>query len=417
LTVAESELKLEIAAIDYALEVPCMPAIFRQNEFNRCLLEASYDGGFTWEPVFDFSLCSPVATGASFQFDLETRFENIVNIYQADGLAGLAPDIIYGDADDGLRDNAICYAIHRFVDTVCEAEIARRDAIISGARGLVDLAATISLVVVSALSLGTAVIIAFAVSAVLQKVALSVLGSLVTDDLRDTAARQELACCLYDELKSDTPSQAAMVTAAGVCEASLTGTASVLADAVGQLLAEDEAYVAFAQAASEAMSLERLEALPGCECDTWEHLFLNGDGDGALWTILPYDNPASNQCEGTYNAGADRFDGCNAGSGFAHAIYVRIDFTTTVITEVWLTGSGHETRSSASDNQFIYIDGDLVASDNFDIDWADEITSWAGNRAATSIRLKVASAVNGGGGTPDSRITQIIIRGKGSDPF
>jgi hypothetical protein len=171
LTVAESELKLEIAAIDYALEVPCMPTLFRQNELNACLLEASYDDGANWESVFDFSLCSPVRSSASFQFDIDWRWEILLGYYAQGGLAQLAPDIVYeGNGDDGLRDNAICYALHRFVDAFCEAEIARRNAIFDQAQGIVDLGATVAVIIVGALSLGTGALLAVGIFSAFEKI-------------------------------------------------------------------------------------------------------------------------------------------------------------------------------------------------------------------------------------------------------
>jgi hypothetical protein len=416
LTVAESELKLEIAAIDYALEVPCMPTLFRQNELNACLLEASYDDGANWESVFDFSLCSPVRSSASFQFDIDWRWEILLGYYAQGGLAQLAPDIVYeGNGDDGLRDNAICYALHRFVDAFCEAEIARRNAIFDQAQGIVDLGATVAVIIVGALSLGTGALLAVGIFSAFEKISMAVWSAIQLAVFEDPESRRQLACCLYTEVQGDTPTKAALIAAAGACEASLTGNAQVLAGLAETLLAEDEAYVAFAQAAAEAVALERLEALPGCECDLWTHEWLSGEAGGGEWTIEPA--TYGNGCQGSYDAVGDKFDSCCAGATTAEDINVSIAFPERTIRRVRISASWNTTRGGTDGVQFHAGDGSLIYQQGISPAGTSVVFDWQGAVNTDGLRLHANAACAACGAVAFMQIESILVEGEGIDPF
>lgn len=416
LTVDRFELRREIAEIDYALEVPCMPTLFRQNDLDNCLLEVSYDDGETWVPVFDFGLCiKPALGGSSFQFDIQTRWELIFNSYTTGGLAALAPDIIYeGNGQDGLRDNAVCYAVNRFVDAFCEAEIARRDAIFGQAQGIVDLGATVAVIVVGALSLGTAALLAVGIYSAFEKIAMSVWSAIQLAVFEDDDARRELACCLYSEVQGDTPTKAALLAAAAACDASLTGNAQVLAGLCETLLGEDETYVAFAQAASEAFALERLEALPDCDCDLWQHLWLDGEGGGAEWDILPA--TYGNHCEASYDGVGDKFDSCCAGSGTAEDILISIDFEERTLRRVVITASWHTTRNGSDGVDFATEVGGFYST-GIGPDGTDQIFEWQGSRVADNLTLHVNAACFACGAGAFAQIKSILVEGQGTDPF
>ena len=399
-------------------ENSCVGIMLRQNPDNVCQLLGSYDAGLTWFVVYDFLLCQLVPTegGSSYQYDLELNWQLNLDLIFTPSEVTPAEMVYDASGDDAFRDEALCYALFRWVDAICEAEIQRRQLAVGAFTGLVGLAVILVAAVSSVLSVGTMSLVAYGLLVALFNEGLSIIGGLSLAALQDTDARADVACCMKDNLEGATPTHTLFQAALASCTPALGTNALVIRTLVQALDGYEEAYTAFALAMVDGFGLAKMEILPGCECDEWEHTFLDGDDEDSTWTILPYDNPSSNECEGTYNGGADRFDGCNAGSGYSNAILIEVEIPATRITHIEFTGSGNATRTSAADGHQIFVNGGQVAFEGFGDTWASQVTDWDGSETVTKIRLKCAAALNSGGGDY-SRIEQITINGRGVDPF
>lgn len=399
-------------------EESCMGIMLRQNPDDFCQLLGSYDAGLTWFVVYDYALCQPIPAegSSSYQYDLELNWNIQIGLIFTPSEV-TPPDMVYdASGDDTFRDEALCYALFRWVDMICEAEIQRRQLAVGAFTGIVGLAVILVAAVSSVLSLGTMSLVAYGLLVAVFREGLGTIGGLSLAALQDTDARADVACCMKDNLEGSTPDHTAFQAALASCSPALAGNALVIRTLVQALDGHEEAYTAFALAMVDGFGLAKLEILPGCECDEWSHDFLDGDNDQAEWAILPYDNPSSNECSGTYNGGSDRFDGCNAGSGFSNAIIIEVEIPATRITHIEFTGSGNATRTSSADGHLIHINDALVSFEGFGDTWASQVTDWDGSETVTKIRLKCAAALNSGGGDY-SRIEQITISGRGVDPF
>lgn len=413
--------QIEALLIQLGKEGICVgDLMFRQNPINPCIAEYSINAGADWFEMFNHALCQVPAptTASSFFYDLDFNWLVQLGLIFPD-TGEVTPETMVYDttSDDDLRDDALCYALHRWVDAVCEAEIARRTQDGEVLRGIANLAAVVGGIVGGVFSAGTMTLVVYGILLAEINSQISTINATSLAALQDMGARAEVACCMYDNLNGATADHTAFQAALNSCTPALGTNALEIRDVIQEIDAQEEAYTSFALAVVDGFDFAKLELLPGCECDTWTHDFLDGDNDASEWDILPYDNTGSNECSGTYNAGADRFDGCNAGSGFSHAILIEAEIPSTIITRVRLTTSGVETRSSSSHNVFIYLNDSEVQSDNFNLSWTDEDTEWTGHQTVSKIGLRCAAALNGGAGTPDSRITQIRIEGKGTNPF
>jgi hypothetical protein len=418
-TRADAISSINAIQLQLATEADCMAPRLRQNPFDDCKLQASYDSGQSWVDVFDFSLClSPNTSSASLTFDMDWRVDIIRAYYAQGGIATVAPDIVYdATAADADRDEAMCFALNRFVDAIAETELQRREGEEQNLQNLIQAAIQAMIVIGGLLSAGTLSTIILLLMGAIVKAGYTVFAPLTNQELGDHTARRELACCLYTEMQGQTISLVGLQAAADTCAGSGSGGAQPSQKIVSAIDDYTDTILVLATAMDEAFSLQRLGVLPGCDCNEWTHDFLMGDGDSEFWVIEPYDNPASNECEGTYNGGGDRFDGCNAGTGFSHAILIRADIPTTLITHIEFVGSGVATRATVNDGHFIRLDGMEKTHDDYGTVWTNELTQWDGNQSVSTIQLQCAAGLNGLAGSPDSRITRISITGRGVDPF
>lgn len=93
--------------------------LLRQNVDNSCLLEQSQDGGETWTPAFDYSLCS---AGSSQTWNLTLTLNAQMNAARTGLYDGTpqsinqdCPTVFNGDASD-FRNKALCMAVKHYVE-------------------------------------------------------------------------------------------------------------------------------------------------------------------------------------------------------------------------------------------------------------------------------------------------------------
>ena len=204
----------------------CMPFQLRQDITDPCLIEQTLDGGASWLPAFDLSLCLTIQDGSSgpttvnnFQTNTFAYFEeNVYNNYvlnYVNSITDLEPDLGYGDDDDFYRNEALCFALSRYIDLVSEQAISYFDDLDETANDLrTNLAlagAIIGIVALAATGVGTPAAVLLASQVGLWAVGIGIgtfLGVALFDHFTDTnrsayedlQAREDVACCLFEAL-------------------------------------------------------------------------------------------------------------------------------------------------------------------------------------------------------------------------
>ncbi len=109
----------EIMRFMIGYEPPPQPQL-RQSPLDNCILEISYDDGQSWSTAFDYSLCLAEESAnieELLQQQTNELLEAINDLY--DGTPeSVAPDLTYGDADDGFRDDLLCLVLEVMVGQV-----------------------------------------------------------------------------------------------------------------------------------------------------------------------------------------------------------------------------------------------------------------------------------------------------------
>ena len=188
-----------------------MGQVFRQNPANDCQLQASCDD-VTWQTIFDYALCYPDAepdSAAAYNSELETNaatyagdISNLTSYWDYDGT--------YSDAD---TNNSLCWAIARYVEMVCEAQISEIEKKNEEANFFQDLAA------IFGLSAGVAGVLAavgvFASTAATGGAALALLACILAmageyDDedaslFADDQTREDIVCDIYAVMDGHKP--------------------------------------------------------------------------------------------------------------------------------------------------------------------------------------------------------------------
>lgn len=266
----------------------------RVNPTDACLVEQSLDGGMTWIAAFDLNGCSTTQLAnqtvinnylASEIDRSKTFIENVYNTYAGD-VTNIYPEAEYdggGSPTDDLRDVALCYALRRAVDVVCDGVIAAIDQA-SGQVGLTLLAigAGVGLFVLATIASGGTLAVAAAAAgasgASATGLILSGIGagsavaawmnSVITthnkDPFLDLAARDEVVCYLYDALKGQTLSAALYGDA--LDNHTLFGHAQVIADVMDAANEIPENFAGFANLAAQSFAAANVGIISEIDC-------------------------------------------------------------------------------------------------------------------------------------------------------
>lgn len=289
----------------------CMDFSLRQSPDNFCILEQTTDGGTTWTEVFNFALCQAVTEGSSnvinqntinnynnalTQFQ-NTTYNNYVENY-VDSITDIHPELGYGDADDHFRDDALCYALGKFIDSVCDSALevlAESDnvandlksslALVGAVLGILILAGTgiglpAATIMAASLSAAGIGITAGAAAAIYDKMS-EMSESILTDD----AAKEELRCCLFGEMADSNADFADLEAALAACTG-LGDNANDIRE-LAMLYAQELAlYSAFAETLAIAFQSAKLGLLPECPCEVGTWCFnWNFESDMDTWTL------------------------------------------------------------------------------------------------------------------------------------
>lgn len=303
---ADDELYLPIQEIMRFLrgsECGDMPIELRQNPENDCQLQYSTDGE-TWLLAFDYSLCVPEFAETIIQQTTEivtqnsvtevnntvnnftnTVYNNYVNNY-INSITDIAPELGYGDNDDGFRNAALCHALGVLVDSVCDAALAYFDDLDNTANDLrttlAIAAAIVGIVALAASGIGAPAAAASAVTLTMQAglwgAGISIgaaLGGALFDHFTETnrepyediEARQAIVCCVLDLLKGSDVNLDVWQDAlnGGVCE-DLSPNARIIYGAVAIFATQGATYAAFVENYRIGYNSSKVGILTTCDC-------------------------------------------------------------------------------------------------------------------------------------------------------
>jgi len=252
--------------------------LLRQNPGNSCQLQQSQDGGVTWTLAFDYSKCRPRPNQIELNIQNETTlntYVNTVNEYNNDNsITVFAPQlVITGIAEtDDYINLAMCKATHDLVGWACEIELEKRaqDALIGGliasVLGIVGTLVGAGIILTTA-GAGTAV--GFAVGSAIVGVGASTWSGVSSQVLGNELARSNVACCLYNAIKGQTPERNIFINALNGCSFPFGSDEAQIAGAIASILGGDGVHATWAKYASENLQYAKL-GLINCPCsESW----------------------------------------------------------------------------------------------------------------------------------------------------
>lgn len=103
----------------------------RQSPTDPCVMQISYDSGYSWETAFNYGLCFEKQQESSSQtfmtFALVNQWTNQqVTIYNGT-CQSIAPNMVYNGGNNGARDKALCMLIESLVEMTATVALEARD--------------------------------------------------------------------------------------------------------------------------------------------------------------------------------------------------------------------------------------------------------------------------------------------------
>ncbi len=266
----------------YEMQAGCsdMPVELRQSPTNSCILEFSTDGGFIWQTAFDFRLCDQFGgVTAEINFNnidaSQTILTNNFTTYNGD-IINVAPDWQYGDANDTLRQRALCFALGLWVDLVVDTIIEIKLRNLEEEKDILDnwsdIFDTVSQGILGAIAIGFSAVWApwAAVGFAIASVAANFASELLMVDLsiyEDETLRDEITCCMYDAMEGNTPTYATWQTSLSSC--SLTGDHETLRAEIAKFLNDEELFVQLFVQGIEGLAVQQAGGVLPCDCFEW----------------------------------------------------------------------------------------------------------------------------------------------------
>lgn len=275
----------------------CVNFMLRQNPEDPCLFEQSLDGGETWSLAYDYSLCAQIGYQAALtvatnqqnlsnaQETLGEALENFNENYAGD-ISELYPELEYGGALDGYREEALCYALRIFINMICEKTIeAKEDAAATADEAKLALylaAATLGVLAIA--TAGSSLLLAGALGATASALGFTnAFGSLLfehwtntqIEQYQDEMAKEEVLCHVFEQLSGSQVEQSELAAAFASFAGSANGGA--IATACALFAAETAGYVAFILAYRDGLQISQLGLTDDCACmggfSMLEHVF------------------------------------------------------------------------------------------------------------------------------------------------
>lgn len=257
-----------------------VPTQLRQDPQTACILQASYDGGFTWNDVYDFRKCGAFyGNNITINFETINTSQTILNdnrvIYNGD-ILNIAPQWGNGYTTVALRDRAICYTLNAFVQVLSaeileikERELEEQKDIIDNFADIFD---SVSLTISALVTAGLAPLWApwaafgFAVASIAAEV-YSEIVDIDRDVLTSNSLQDAVACCMFDAMQGQVPTYAVFQTSLDNCN--FTGDEEELRSLVSHFLTSEDAFMQLFTIMAEVVDLQIAGASFPCDCITW----------------------------------------------------------------------------------------------------------------------------------------------------
>lgn len=304
---------LHIARQLMKLEDGCNMALsnfrLRANTNDPCLVEQSFDGGLNWIDAFRLDACglesaANLITTRNYIYNTlhegDTLINNLIEQYDGD-VTNIYPQATYdmgSSTENDYRNIALCYAISRATDTVCDGFIAAIDAN-EKETGIHLLAIGAAVGIFVLLTIATAGTFAIAAAALASEGAITAatiagLGAGVAvanwvnnvaaahskAPFQDMAARDMVKCYWYNQLKDMTITDTLFADALN--DPMLGGAADIIADSIDQGNEIPEQFVSFLNLLQQSYAAASVGIISfndcPCEADTWiyDHNFSDG---------------------------------------------------------------------------------------------------------------------------------------------
>lgn len=393
----------------------CMDFMMRQSPDDFCILEQSLDGGTTWTTVFDFSLCLAITEGSTNvqNNNIFNNYTNAVNNFQnytynnyvenyVDSVTDVHPELGYGDADDSFRDDALCYALGKLVDALCQSaiEIINQSAETSDdvKTSLAVVGAVLGILLLAGSGIGLPAATLLSASLIASGIGLgAAVGTAVFDFLlgksadifQNAEAKQEVVCDLFTTLAGSDVDHADLISAFSGASG-LSSDAMDIADFGEILITELAYYAAFTESYAVAFQSAKLGLLPACPCDAGTWCFMwEFDAGLDTWTqnvgVHPYTE-----------AGSTGFGSTSPNPCIIEIQKTINEFVSSVTIGFFGVGSGSNNLKVYNGASLIY-DGVFVST--LDI-----------NATVTTLKIRSQRAFAYGIGT-------VSLTGTGSNPF
>lgn len=212
----------------------------------------------------------------------EQRIEEITIIYDND-ITNVHPDMAYGDSNDPIRDQALCFITRRFVDMFCDWIVQNIQLKVANQQTALNVASFVGNAsdVAARLFAETAYGAMFSNIAQMLDLEVSALTVWVTSVTeahlaiyQDENARDEVACGWYNALKGETPYASVFMNSLDTVI--LSGNADIIATklaaaltpvAVPQQPDGERLYFIWADLWKEAYDGALVGIVPACECE------------------------------------------------------------------------------------------------------------------------------------------------------
>lgn len=212
----------------------------------------------------------------------ETRIDEIEAVYD-DDITNVHPEMAYGDANDPIRDQALCFMTRRFVDLFCDWIVHNIQLKVANQQTALNIAAFIGNASGAAARLFAETAFGALFANIdqmldLEVTALTIWVQTVTESelavFQDDDAREAVACEWYDGLKGATPTVALFLSS--LTDTTLTGNADTIRDKLAAALTPvdvpqqpdgERLYFIWSDLWAEAYSGAQAGIVPECECD------------------------------------------------------------------------------------------------------------------------------------------------------
>lgn len=254
--------------------------ILRQNPANACQLQQSIDGGATWTLAFDYSLCRSNSPSGNYTVYNDTQ--NTINNYnqtwnENPTVADFTPDLVYDGGEteaDQMRDNALCYAVQAFYDSMVQFHANAVDH--PPQRPIFEIIATLTFAILGGLAaeafsggFATPVVVGALVGAIGNAATQFGFNFNATVTAEQMASvRDDLVCCIYTALKGTPLTESAFQASADGCDFEEDSLQANTASIMSQYFQDHSVFLTFLKFMSEAYGIGQLGIeLPLCPCE------------------------------------------------------------------------------------------------------------------------------------------------------